>query len=504
MRLQHVWRFALAALCVCAFVAARNSQAEPPKTRSPAPFDIPVLPSVLKQRAHNAVQQGKSKRSHTEPVEITRTRAPSTTNAPKLAKSLRQRTQDGVQRGQPKRSRTESLETMRSSPAPASNSNVPNLKSLLKQRAYNNAGQHGNHRARHKPGCKIELTSLLKSGSTWTEIVIFALLETACANDSKCSIERSHMGAHNRTVGMDLLTDVERPAVAWEVCNASVHFNSARKHNLWGMSFYREGVEAGRSVFALLVKNCVNKHLTVTSAECLSAMYRVVPEPELLDVFENRWLNIACLRDPRAVAVSECHWMGRDINGTGDRRCSETKENFHTLVYATGFLYNYWKNVLKSRNHVVIYEKMLADPEAEYRALADFLGVGSLVSDGEIAAIVANTTAAALAKQEVEGTLLGKSKVIQFNAAERLKRASLLQGVRPACPARSVLGARSCEVNAAVWFVEWRGWGGAVSRRRKDHVPRNKKIALGSSTWTEPKFTAAQRKDSWRTFRRLS
>ena len=64
---------------------------------------------------------------------------------------------------------------------------------------------------------------------------------------------------------------------------------------------------------------------------------------------------------------------------------------------------------------------MLLDPRGEYRKIADFLSFGDLVSDAEIAKIAGETTAAALAKKEAEGKLLGKTKVSRYNAKKSIK-----------------------------------------------------------------------------------
>eukprot|EP00750_Incisomonas_marina_P018215 INCI2760.2.p1 GENE.INCI2760.2~~INCI2760.2.p1 ORF type:complete len:363 (-),score=53.48 INCI2760.2:237-1325(-) len=278
--------------------------------------------------------------------------------------------------------------------------------------------------AQQKPhGCQIELTSLLKSGSTWTEIITLMLAERACSNDPDCTFKEIHSrgrAANNRTIGFALRTDNERDNVQWEMCNKSIVFNSAQKHNFWGTSFYREGVSAHRSFFSLLERECVNKDIPLDSEACVKALSTVAPDMLRKKSMHTEWLTIACLRDPRAVAVSECHWMGR---GFDENRppCSETTTKFDTLVYATAFLYHYWKAVLPRRSHLMVYEKMIQNPVAEYRLLADFMGVSPLLSDADIAEIASETTATALARKEAEGKLLGKTKVSKFNPTQKVK-----------------------------------------------------------------------------------
>lgn len=271
--------------------------------------------------------------------------------------------------------------------------------------------------------CEVELTSMLKSGSTWTEIIVLMMSEKACSNDPSCSFMKTHArgkAAHNRTVGFHLITDHEREDTEWDMCNATIHFNSATKHTFLGSSFYREGVRESKSFFGLISKHCVAKNISLTGDECLDAMVKAAPDKMRVHLRHTKWLTVACLRDPRAVAVSECHWMGRGV--TGKKPCAETTDNFKTLVYATAFLYNYWTHVLPSRSHLVIYERLLANPVKEYRSLAHFLGVSELLSDDEVNDIVEQTTATALAKKEAEGKLLGKTKVKKFNGLGDIKR----------------------------------------------------------------------------------
>ena len=286
-------------------------------------------------------------------------------------------------------------------------------------------------RSPHFGGCNIELTSMLKSGSTWTEIVVLMLSQRACDNDPTCTFSEVHArgrSAHNRTVGFHFDTATERPGVEFGQCNRSVQFNSAHKHNFWGLSFYREGLSDRRSVFALLHNKCVWQNLDLKSEECFQAMLEAAPDKGRMQMMRDHWLTVACLRDPRAVAVSECHWMGHSTGagqegGLGSSKrpaCRETTTKFQTLVFATAFLYNYWTNILPNRSHLVVYEKMVTDPRTEYRRIADFIGVGSLVSDEEIAVIADETTATALAKKEVDGTLLGKTKVSNFNPSKQV------------------------------------------------------------------------------------
>jgi hypothetical protein len=267
--------------------------------------------------------------------------------------------------------------------------------------------------------CEINLTSLLKSGSTWTEVVVLMLAERACKNDPGCHYTEDHAAGkamNARTVGFSLTTDNERSR---SPCNATVHFNAALKHSFWGLSFYRIGIAKSRSFFSQITVHCVDANIKVGSDQCVAAVAKAAPEPMNKVAMETRWLSLACLRDPRAVAVSECHWMGPSWSKNDS--CREAQEGFATLVYATAFLYHYWTEVVPSRAHLVIYEKLLLDPAAQYRQIADFMGLGPLLTDAEIKDIAEATTAAALAEREANGTLLGKTKVSQFNGKHKIE-----------------------------------------------------------------------------------
>lgn len=69
----------------------------------------------------------------------------------------------------------------------------------------------------------------------------------------------------------------------------------------------------------------------------------------------------------------------------------------------------------------MVYERMIENPVAQYRLLADFMGISPLLTDEDIAEIASETTATALARKEAEGKLLGKTKVSKFNPTQKVK-----------------------------------------------------------------------------------
>ena len=250
------------------------------------------------------------------------------------------------------------------------------------------------------PECHLELSSLLKSGSTWTEIVMQELSKAACSHDDKCLLrEIHHKGkkSKNRTIGFRMYTPNDVPFQN-KKCNHSLSFDSRGKHNFWGTSFYRIGLKPHRSFFQLIMNNCIHYNLTADSRECYNVMVDHALDAHRLKLVETAWRNVACIRDPRAVAVSECHWMGWGRR-PNEKKCQEISYKFEELVHGTAFLYNYWTTV-PLHSHIVFYEKMLERPHLEYRKLARYMGIGRMITDEDISIIVQNTTVAALAGKE--------------------------------------------------------------------------------------------------------
>lgn len=244
--------------------------------------------------------------------------------------------------------------------------------------------------------CTLSIRGIPKSGTTWMEVVLERMLALACAAAPPC-VYSSNSG-HVRASGSgDSSHDTARGGMAAPLpagnCTG-VRFVMVTKHRIAGTLLTNFGhkrmpIESPSIVAGLAMERCVGRGIPAHSRACFDAIDVLGTGPDRLDgVDKDQMLYFNIMRDPRAVAVSACHYFQPQQPLA---RCPYIHPPaFAANVAVAAVDWAYWDLRHPDFTITMHYENATAAPGTEFARLAAFLGIA--LTRADMAEVVSGTS----------------------------------------------------------------------------------------------------------------
>lgn len=269
-------------------------------------------------------------------------------------------------------------------------------------------GQSHAHRHRYRAGrddggipegvCALSIRGIPKSGTTWMEVVLERMLTSACAAAPPCAY--SGRDSSDSTVRGGLAAPL--PSSGNSGNCTGVRFVITAKHRIAGALLSNFGhenlaIDHADVVAGLVMERCVDRGIPAHSRACIEAIEVLdIGADRLAGVDESQMRYFNIMRDPRAVAVSACHYFYPKQPLAQCRHLHPTAFAANVAVLAVDWAY--WGLRHPATAITMHYESIKAAPHAGFARLAEFLGIA--LTRADIAALVSATSAEEMAHLE--------------------------------------------------------------------------------------------------------